>query len=78
MSSSGVFVIGALIGYILYGAIIHIGKVEEDYNKMAELKVQAESADIAKSQVPNIVDCLLLQAQILAHSLILLFVLCSF
>ncbi|CAN6478942.1 unnamed protein product [Victoria cruziana] len=50
MSSSGVFVIGALIGYILYGAIIHIGKVEEDYNKMAELKVQAESADIAKSQ----------------------------
>ncbi|KAF3793776.1 putative histidine kinase 6 [Nymphaea thermarum] len=44
------FVIGALIGYILYGAIIHIGKVEEDYNKMAELKVQAESADIAKSQ----------------------------
>ncbi|KAK1301275.1 Histidine kinase 4 [Acorus calamus] len=46
----GVFVICVLIGYISYAAIDHIIKVEEDYNKMEELKVKAEAADIAKSQ----------------------------
>jgi hypothetical protein len=30
---------------------MHVRKVEEDYRKMEELKVRAEAADIAKSQV---------------------------
>lgn len=45
------FVIGLLVGYILYGAAIHIVKVEDDFHKMQELKVLAEAADVAKSQV---------------------------
>ena len=45
------FVICLLVGYILYGAAIHIVKVEDDFNKMQELKVRAEAADVAKSQV---------------------------
>uniref|UniRef100_A0A7N0TGF9 histidine kinase n=1 Tax=Kalanchoe fedtschenkoi TaxID=63787 RepID=A0A7N0TGF9_KALFE len=44
------FVIGLLVGYILYGAAIHIVKVEDDFQKMQELKVRAEAADVAKSQ----------------------------
>lgn len=44
------FVIGLLVGYILYGAAIHIVKVEDDFHKMQELKVRAEAADVAKSQ----------------------------
>ncbi|KAA8532429.1 hypothetical protein F0562_032462 [Nyssa sinensis] len=44
------FVIGLLLGYILYGAAIHIVKVEDDFHEMQELKFRAESADIAKSQ----------------------------
>ncbi|XP_057749813.1 histidine kinase 4 [Arachis stenosperma] len=44
------FVILSLIGYILYGAGIHIVKVEDDYQEMEELKVRAEAADVAKSQ----------------------------
>lgn len=43
--------IGFLIGYMIYGAAIHIVKVEDDFHKMQELKVQAEAADVAKSQV---------------------------
>ncbi|KAF3785577.1 Histidine kinase 4 [Nymphaea thermarum] len=50
LSSSGVFIIAALAGYIMYAAVIQIAKIEEDYIKMTELKVQAESADVAKSQ----------------------------
>ncbi|CAN6465408.1 unnamed protein product [Victoria cruziana] len=50
LSSSGVFIIAALAGYIMYAAVIQISKIEEDYVKMTELKVQAESADVAKSQ----------------------------
>lgn len=53
LSSSGVFIIAALAGYIMYAAVIQISKIEEDYVKMTELKVQAESADVAKSQVPK-------------------------
>ncbi|KAG2708288.1 hypothetical protein I3760_05G185200 [Carya illinoinensis] len=44
------FVIGLLVGYILYGAGIHIVKVEDDFQEMEELKVRAEAADVAKSQ----------------------------
>lgn len=46
-----VFVIGLLVGYMIYGATIHIVRVEDDFHKMQELKVRAEAADVAKSQV---------------------------
>ncbi|KAL0326800.1 UNVERIFIED_CONTAM: Histidine kinase [Sesamum angustifolium] len=46
-----VFVIGFLVGYMIYGAAIHIVKVEDDFHKMQELKVRAEAADVAKSQL---------------------------
>lgn len=46
-----VFVIGILVAYMIYSAAIHIVKVEDDFDKMQELKVQAEAADVAKSQV---------------------------
>lgn len=49
-TSCFLFVIGLLVGYILYGAAIHIVKVEDDFHEMEELKVKAEAADIAKSQ----------------------------
>lgn len=45
------FVILLLVGYILYGAGNHIVKVEDDFHEMEELKVRAEAADVAKSQV---------------------------
>lgn len=45
------FVVGFLVGYIIYGAAIHIVKVEDDFHQMQELKVRAEAADVAKSQV---------------------------
>jgi hypothetical protein len=44
-------VIAFLIGHILYAAVNHIAKVEDDFRKMEELKVRAEAADVAKSQV---------------------------
>ncbi|KAF8398900.1 hypothetical protein HHK36_014764 [Tetracentron sinense] len=44
------FVIGLLVGYILYGAGIRIVKVEDDFHEMQELKVRAEAAGVAKSQ----------------------------
>lgn len=44
-------VIGFLAGYTLYGAGSHIVKVEDDFKEMQELKVRAEAADVAKSQV---------------------------
>ncbi|MBA0613434.1 hypothetical protein Godav_013872 [Gossypium davidsonii] len=44
------FVICLLVGYILYGTVIHIVKVEDDFREMQELKVRAEAADVAKSQ----------------------------
>lgn len=46
------FVIGLLIGYMIYGAAVHIVKVEDDFHQMQQLKVRAEAADVAKSQVP--------------------------
>lgn len=49
-TSYGTFVIGVLVGYILYAASIHIAKVQQDFQKMQELKVEAEAADVAKSQ----------------------------
>ncbi|KAL8520841.1 hypothetical protein ACS0TY_011407 [Phlomoides rotata] len=45
-----VFVIGILVGYMSYGAAIHIKKVEDDFHAMEGLKVRAEAADVAKSQ----------------------------
>jgi hypothetical protein len=50
-ASLGVFVITFLLGYIFYAAINRIAKVEDDYCQMRELKVRAEAADVAKSQV---------------------------
>ncbi|KAH7656075.1 histidine kinase 2/3/4 (cytokinin receptor) protein [Dioscorea alata] len=47
---SGVFVICMLAGYILYAAWNRYDNVKEDCRKMEELKVQAEAADVAKSQ----------------------------
>ncbi|XP_038974915.1 probable histidine kinase 4 [Phoenix dactylifera] len=47
---SGVFVICMLAGYILYAAWTRYDNVREDCRKMEELKVQAEAADVAKSQ----------------------------
>ncbi|XP_052205145.1 histidine kinase 4 [Diospyros lotus] len=44
------FVIVLLVGYMIYGAAIHIVKVEDDFHKMQELKGQAEAAGVAKSQ----------------------------
>ena len=40
-----------VLGVIFYAAINRIAKVEDDYRKMRELKVRAEAADVAKSQV---------------------------
>lgn len=34
-----------------YGGAIHIVKVEDDFHEMERLKVRAEAADVAKSQV---------------------------
>ncbi len=50
-ASVGVLVITLLVGHIFYAAISRIAKVEEDYREMMELKVRAEAADVAKSQV---------------------------
>ena len=47
----GLLVIILLVGHIFYAAISRIAKVEDDYQKMMELKVRAEAADVAKSQV---------------------------
>lgn len=44
-------VITLLLGYIFNEAINRIASVEEDYQKMMELKARAEAADVAKSQV---------------------------
>lgn len=52
MMSSGVLVIVFLVGHILHAALNRIAKVEDDYMAMRELKVRAEAADVAKSQVP--------------------------
>lgn len=41
---------------MIYGAGLHIVRVEDDFSKMQELKVRAEAADVAKSQVLFIND----------------------
>lgn len=51
ISSSLVLIITFLVGYIFHDAIIRIAIVEEDCQKMMELKARAEAADVAKSQV---------------------------
>ena len=51
------FVSILLVGYILYGAGNHIVKVEDDFHQMEELKVRAEAADVAKSQVLFLAYC---------------------
>ncbi|XP_030507101.2 histidine kinase 4 [Cannabis sativa] len=43
-------IIWYLAGHILYAAVTHIVKVEDDFHEMQELKVRAEAADVAKSQ----------------------------
>lgn len=43
--------IAYLVGYIFHATVNRIAKVEDDYNKMMELKKKAEAADVAKSQV---------------------------
>ncbi|KAH7285202.1 hypothetical protein KP509_33G017600 [Ceratopteris richardii] len=48
--AGGVLSFVALICAMVYNAHTHVKKVEEGYRKMEELKVQAEAADIAKSQ----------------------------
>ncbi|KAM3281473.1 histidine kinase 4 [Capsicum chacoense] len=45
-----IFTIFLLIGYTGYKSASHINKVENDYDEMQKLKVQAEAADVAKSQ----------------------------
>lgn len=49
--SALVLIITFLVGYIFHEAIIRIATVEEDCQKMMELKARAEAADVAKSQV---------------------------
>ena len=51
------FVSILLVGYILYGAGNHIVKVEDDFHQMEELKVRAEAAHVAKSQVLFLAYC---------------------
>lgn len=50
-TSFGVLVIALLVGYIFHATVNRIANVEDDYQKMEELKQQAEAAGIAKSQV---------------------------
>ncbi|VVB01427.1 unnamed protein product [Arabis nemorensis] len=48
--SALVLIITFLVGYIFNEALIRIATVEEDCQKMMELKARAEAADVAKSQ----------------------------
>ncbi|KAL0004607.1 hypothetical protein SO802_012168 [Lithocarpus litseifolius] len=49
-TSNGILVIAYLVGYIFHATVNRIAKVEDDYDKMMELKKKAEAADVAKSQ----------------------------
>lgn len=49
-SSLGLFVIFMLLGQIGCAAVRRISQVEKEVKKMEELKLRAESADVAKSQ----------------------------
>ncbi|CAO2812916.1 unnamed protein product [Amaranthus hypochondriacus] len=50
LSAGGVLTISLLLSYIFNAAIDKIVQVEEDCQKMTELKARAEAADVAKSQ----------------------------
>lgn len=50
-TSFGIFVITMLVGHIFHATVNRIAKVEDDYDKMAELQKRAVAADLAKSQV---------------------------
>ncbi|KAE8716617.1 Histidine kinase 4 [Hibiscus syriacus] len=49
-TSIGVLVIALLVGHIFHATVNRIARVEDDCHKMMELKKQAETADVAKSQ----------------------------
>ncbi|PWA44906.1 histidine kinase 3 [Artemisia annua] len=49
-TSFGILVITVLVGHIFHATINRILKVEDDFQKMQELKLRAEAADVAKSQ----------------------------
>ncbi|XP_071690882.1 histidine kinase 3 [Rutidosis leptorrhynchoides] len=49
-TSFGIFVITMLVGHIFHATANRIAKVEDDYQKMSELKIRAVAADLAKSQ----------------------------
>jgi histidine kinase 2/3/4 (cytokinin receptor) len=51
-------VIALLVGYIFHATVNRIAKVEDDCQKMTELKKQAEAADVAKSQVLYVLNYL--------------------
>lgn len=50
--------IALLVGYIFHATVNRIAKVEDDCQKMTELKKQAEAADVAKSQVLHVLNYL--------------------
>lgn len=47
--------IALLSGHIFHATVNRIAKVEDDCQKMMELKRRAEAADVAKSQVLHLV-----------------------
>lgn len=55
-ASVGVLVITLLLGHIFHAAISRIAEVEDDCQKMMELKARAEAADVAKSQVHFLIE----------------------
>ncbi|KAF8113214.1 hypothetical protein N665_0054s0029 [Sinapis alba] len=53
ISPALVLILTFLVGYVFHDAISRIAIIEEDFHMMMVLKVRAEAADVAKSQV----DC---------------------
>jgi len=51
VTSFGILVIALLVAHIIHATVSRIHKVEEDCDKMKQLKKKAEAADVAKSQV---------------------------
>ncbi|KAK2389263.1 histidine kinase [Trifolium repens] len=49
-TSIGILVIALLVGHIFHATVNRIANVEDDFQKMMELKKRAEAADVAKSQ----------------------------
>ncbi|CAI0396787.1 unnamed protein product [Linum tenue] len=49
-TTGSTLVITLLLGYIVFATMNHMAKVQEEYNRMVELKKKAEAADVAKSQ----------------------------